>query len=74
MDLALELMRKGRLGRGLDAEQAKVAKVALSGAGFEGLSFAHQADHAFSRGPQPLCKAGGPSGQAFPTELGILWK
>lgn len=65
MDLALEPMRKGRLGRGLDAEQAKVAKVALSGAGFEGLSSAHQADNAFSRGP---------SGQALPTELCILWK
>lgn len=50
MDLALELMMKGRLGRSLDAEQAKVAKVALSGAGFEGLSSAHQADNAFSTG------------------------
>ena len=30
MDLALEPRRKERLGRGLDAEQAKVAKVVLS--------------------------------------------
>lgn len=32
MDLALKSMRKENLGRGLDAEQAKVAKVVLSGA------------------------------------------